>query len=371
MRVVITGGGTGGHLFPALAAHEAQVRRHPAADVLFVGAARGMEASLLPRLGHAFRGLPVRQVMGAGLCGRLGSTLRLPGVIWRARGILREFRPEVVLGVGGYASVPTAVASRFLKVPVVLHEQNAYPGLANRWLGRLASAVAVSFEAAVPRFPAGRTTLTGNPVRAAIHAGEQQAARARLGLAPAPFTVLIFGGSQGAHRLNQALCAALPRLAAGGRSLQFLHATGERDLAEVEAAYRRHGVAARASGFVEDMAAAYQAADFVICRAGAGTLFELAAVGKAALLVPYPYAANDHQRLNAEALVQIGAAWLLLDQHCDGPRLAAAVEAACDKPDQLAAMAAQAKRLARPDAADRIVDLLEQAAGRVVPERHV
>ncbi|HTU01362.1 MAG TPA: undecaprenyldiphospho-muramoylpentapeptide beta-N-acetylglucosaminyltransferase, partial [Candidatus Sulfotelmatobacter sp.] len=339
MRVVITGGGTGGHLFPALAAQEALLRRRPEAAVLFVGAARGMEATLLPRLGHAFRGLPARQVMGAGLGGRLRSGARLPGVVWQARGILREFRPDVVLGVGGYASVPTAVAARLQGVPVVLHEQNAYPGLANRWLGRVASAVAVSFAAALPRFPAGRTTLTGNPVRAAIHPGDQRAARERLGLDPARFTVLIFGGSQGAHRLNEALRAALPRLAAGGRPLQFIHATGERDLAEVQAAYGSHGISARASSFVDDMPTAYQAADFVVCRAGAGTIFELAAVGKPALLVPYPYAANDHQRLNAEALVQLGAAWLLLDQHCDGVRLAAAVEAAYDKPAPLAAMA--------------------------------
>jgi UDP-N-acetylglucosamine--N-acetylmuramyl-(pentapeptide) pyrophosphoryl-undecaprenol N-acetylglucosamine transferase len=363
VHVVITGGGTGGHLFPALAAHEALLRRHPDAAVLFVGAARGMEATLLPRLGHAFRGLPVSQVMGAGLGGRLQSAARLPGAIWQARGILREFRPGVVLGVGGYASVPTAAAARLQGVPVVLHEQNAYPGLANRWLGRVASAVAVSFETALPRFPAGRTTVTGNPVRSAIRPGDPRAARERLGLDPARFTVLIFGGSQGAHRLNQGLCEALPRLRSGGRVLQFIHATGPRDLAEVEGAYRAHGLAARVSGFVDDMPTAYQAADFVICRAGAGTIFELAAVGRPALLIPYPYAANDHQRLNAEALVRIGAAWLLPDLHCDGPRLAAALEAAHDKPAQLAAMAAQARSLARPEAADRIVDLLEQVAG--------
>jgi UDP-N-acetylglucosamine--N-acetylmuramyl-(pentapeptide) pyrophosphoryl-undecaprenol N-acetylglucosamine transferase len=361
VRLVITGGGTGGHLFPALAALDALRRRRPDAEVLFVGAVRGVEATILPRKGHAFRGLAVSHIMGAGLRGRLGTGLALPGVVWQARGILQDFRPDVILGVGGYASVPTVVAGALLRMPIVMHEQNAYPGLANRWLGRWATAVAVSFQSAVSHFPRARVGVTGNPVRADIGPGDAGAARTRLGLDPGRFTVLVFGGSQGAHRLNTAVRDALPALAAGGRSIQFVHGTGARDHAEVQRAFREHGVPARVESFVEDMATAYQAADFVLCRAGAGTIFELAAVGKPALLVPYPHAANDHQRLNAEALVQAGGAWLLLDEHCDGPRIAASLQAAQDKPDQLVAMAAKARALARPDAADRIVDLLESA----------
>jgi UDP-N-acetylglucosamine--N-acetylmuramyl-(pentapeptide) pyrophosphoryl-undecaprenol N-acetylglucosamine transferase len=206
-------------------------------------------------------------------------------------------------------------------------------------------------------------TVTGNPVRADIGPGDAAAARTRLGLDPGRFTVLVFGGSQGAHRLNVAVRDALPALAAAGRGIQFVHGTGARDHGEVQQAYRDQRVPARAEPFLEDMATAYRAADFVLCRSGAGTIFELAAVGKPALLVPYPYAANDHQRQNAEALVQAGGAWLLLDQYCDGRRIAASLQAAQDKPDQLAAMAAKARALARPDAADRIVDLLERAAG--------
>jgi UDP-N-acetylglucosamine--N-acetylmuramyl-(pentapeptide) pyrophosphoryl-undecaprenol N-acetylglucosamine transferase len=277
---------------------------------------------------------------------------------------LREGRAQVVLGVGGYASFPTVLAARLLRIPTVIHEQNAYPGLANRWLGRVASAVAVSFEAAAPFFPAGGVSVTGNPVRAEISPGDAGEARRRLALSPERFTVLIFGGSQGAHRINMGAVEALPRLAGMSDRVQFLHGTGKRDLSEVGRAYRREGFQARVEGFLQDMAAAYRAADFAIARAGASTIFELAAVGKPALLVPYPHAANDHQRLNAEAMVQAGGAWTVPDQFCDGPRIAASVQAALEKPEVLRSMGARARGLARPDAADRIVDLLEQVASR-------
>ena len=362
MRIVITGGGTGGHLFPALAVHDALRARQPEACALFVGAAGGVEATILPRRGHAFRGLTALQVSGKGLRGKASAALRLPGTIRQATRFLREFRPEVVFGVGGYASVATMLAAVLTHVPRVIHEQNAIPGRANRMLGGMASAVAVSFADTAHFFPASRTRVTGNPVRVEIRAGNPQAARQRLGLAPGVFTVLIFGGSQGAHHLNQAILAALPELTRERADLQFVHATGARDLAEVRRAYEVTGMRVRAEAFIEDMALAYQAADFVICRSGAGTVFELAAVGKPALLVPFPFAANDHQRLNAEAAVAAGAAWILLDQHCDGPRIVASVRAAREKPDQLAEMGRRARTLARPDAADRIVDLLEQVA---------
>jgi UDP-N-acetylglucosamine--N-acetylmuramyl-(pentapeptide) pyrophosphoryl-undecaprenol N-acetylglucosamine transferase len=361
VRVVISGGGTGGHLFPALAVRAALQIRRPTAEVLFVGAATGVEATILPRLGHAFHGLSVRQVKGAGWRQKSAAILILPRAVGEAARLLKGFDAGVVLGVGGYASFPTVLAARLTGIPAVLHEQNAYPGLANRWLGRLATSVAVSFEASAKFFPARKVAVTGNPVRPEIRPGDAGEARRRLGLVPEPFTVLTFGGSQGAHRLNLALREGLPLLVAMRDKLQFLHATGGPDLEEVRAAYAADGFAARVEPFFDGMATAYQAADFVICRAGASTLFELAALGKPALLVPYPYAANDHQRRNAEHLVTAGAAWLLLDQYCDGRRLAAAVQAALEKPALLAQMGGAARKLARPDAAERIVDLLEDA----------
>jgi UDP-N-acetylglucosamine--N-acetylmuramyl-(pentapeptide) pyrophosphoryl-undecaprenol N-acetylglucosamine transferase len=362
VRIVISGGGTGGHLFPALAVHDALRARRPEAAALFVGAASGVEATILPRRGHAFRGLTASQVSGKGFRGRLSALMALPGTVRQAMRFLREFRPQVAFGVGGYASVPTMLAAALTRVPCVIHEQNAIPGLANRLLGVMASAVAVSFANAARFFPSHRTLVTGNPVRAEIRTGDPAPARERLGLAREVFTVLVFGGSQGAHRLNQAILQALPDLARDGAGLQFVHATGARDLPDVRRGYEASRVRARVEPFLDDMALAYQAADFVISRAGAGTVFELAAVGKPALLVPFPYAANDHQRLNAEAVVGAGAAWILLDQYCDGRRVAASVRAAREKPDQLAEMGRRARTLARPDAADRIVDLLERVA---------
>jgi len=331
-------------------------------SALFVGVATGVEATILPQRGHAFRGLTASPVSGKGVPARAAALLGLVGTVRQALGFLREFRPQVAFGVGGYASVPTMLAAALSRIPRVIHEQNAIAGLANRALGRLANAVAVSFTDSARFFPARRTHVTGNPVRAEIVPGDPRVARRRLGLSPDAFTVLVFGGSQGAHRLNRAILEALPELMHGAASLQFVHATGMRDLADVRRGYDVSGVRARVEAFVEDMALAYQAADFVICRAGAGTVFELAAVGKPALLVPFPHAANDHQRLNAEAVVQAGAAWILLDQHCDGRRIAASVLAAQEKPGQLKAMGERARTLARPDAADRIGDLLERFA---------
>ncbi len=364
MRVVITGGGTGGHLFPALAVQAALTRRRPEATVLFVGALEGVEATILPRLGLGFRGLRVRQVKGRGWRGQAMALLGLPLVVRQAAQLVREFGAQVILGVGGYASFPTVLAARVLRIPAVIHEQNAFPGLANRWLGKVASAVAVSFEAAAGFFPAGHVSVTGNPVRAEIRPGDARKARERFELLPERFTVLIFGGSQGAHRINVGSVEALSRLAGLRDQIQFLHGTGERDLPEVRRAYEQGGFRARVEAFFQDMATAYVAADFVIARAGASTIFELAAVGKPALLVPYPYAANDHQRLNAEAMVRAGAAWTVPDQYCDGQRVAASVQAALEKPEVRKQVGEKAQGLARPDAADRIVDLLEHVTAR-------
>jgi UDP-N-acetylglucosamine--N-acetylmuramyl-(pentapeptide) pyrophosphoryl-undecaprenol N-acetylglucosamine transferase len=364
VRIVITGGGTGGHLFPALAVRAALAARRPEAQILFVGASGGVESTVLPRLGYAFRALEVQQIKGQGWRGQAAALLGLPSAVRQATRLLRECDAHAVLGVGGYASFPTVLAARLLRIPTVIHEQNAYPGLANRWLGKLASAVAVSFEAAKAFFPAGRVTVTGNPVRPEIRPGDSVEARRRFLLPPERFTVLIFGGSQGAHRINVGATEALSRLAGQRDHIQFLHGTGERDLSQVRQAYEGGGFQARVEVFFQDMAVAYAAADFVIARAGASTIFELAAVGKPALLVPYPYAANDHQRLNAEVMVGAGAAWTVPDAYCDGQRIAACVEAALEKPEHLARMGEQARRLARPDAAGRIVDLLEQAALR-------
>ena len=357
MKILIAGGGTGGHLFPGVAIAEEFRRRNGTNSVLFIGTKRGLEARVLPQFGFDLETLEVEGIKGRGMARSLAALLKIPRSLIQSRRIIRGFGPDIVIGVGGYASGPAVLAARLMGTPTAIAEQNAIPGETNKILGRFADRIFVSFPETSRWFRPDRVRVTGNPIRAAI-AGAHQ----RVRKPGEPFGLLIFGGSQGAHRINLAMAEALPRLAALRGRLQFLHATGAQDAAQMREAYREGGWRARVEPFFEDMAAAYAAADFVVARSGASTVFELAALGKPALLVPYPFAANDHQRLNAEAMVGLGAAWILLDAYCDGPRLAATVQAAAEKPEALRAMGEKARALARPEAAERIVELLERAA---------
>jgi UDP-N-acetylglucosamine--N-acetylmuramyl-(pentapeptide) pyrophosphoryl-undecaprenol N-acetylglucosamine transferase len=314
--------------------------------VLFVGSAHGIEARVIPRTRFAFQALDIRGLRGRGWRGALGLALQLPAAVAAGVRILGQFRADVVLGVGGYASVPLVTAAWLRRVPSVLLEQNAHPGLANRALARIASRICTTFAAANAYFPAAKVVVTGNPVRTFAAA------------APAPrsgFTLLVFGGSQGAHRLNVAMADAAAALRAAIPELRILHQTGAADRDAVAARYAALGVAAEAVAFIDDMGAAYQRADLVVCRAGATTVAELTVLGKPAILVPYPFAADDHQRANAAVVAEAGAGLLLLDADCTGERLAAAViELARDRA-RLRAMGEAARRLGVPDAAARVV----------------
>ncbi len=256
------------------------------------------------------------------------------------------------------------VAARSLGVATLLHEQNAHPGLANRLLARWArpAVVAVGMPAAAPFFRRRRVEVTGNPVRQEVLAGGRAAARAAMGIGPGAVVPLVFGGSQGAHRINLALVEALPLLAGERERLHMIHAAGERDVDVVREGYGALGFRATVAPFIREMGAAYAAADFAICRAGASTLAELAAVGVPALLVPYPFAANDHQRLNAEALTRAGAARMVLDRELTGEAVAAFVRQACREPEVLRDMGRRARSLTAPDAADRIAALVAEIA---------
>jgi len=265
----------------------------------------------------------------------------------RALGVLAELRPSLVVGVGGYASVAVVVAAAMRRVPTVLLEQNVVPGAANRWLARFARAVCVGFAESIPYFPAGRAVHTGNPVRAGIL--RPRAARPRPG-------ILVFGGSAGAHRLNQATLDALTLLGPVARDLDVTHQTGGADLDGVRAAYERLRLGVRVEPFITDMGAAYASADVVVARAGAMTCAEVTAVGLPSVLVPYPYAADDHQRRNAEVLAGAGAAELILDAELTGERLAATLRALLEDADRRTAMASHARALGRPDAAARVAD---------------
>ncbi|MCK6556542.1 undecaprenyldiphospho-muramoylpentapeptide beta-N-acetylglucosaminyltransferase [Candidatus Binatia bacterium] len=350
--MIVAGGGTGGHLFPGLAVAEEVAAR--GAEVLFVGSAFGIEATAVPQTRFRFEPIVVRGARGRGLRGLIEFAGQFPAAVRRARHLVRETRPDVVLGLGGYGSVPVVVAAWSLGVPSVLMEQNVHPGLANRCLAHVARRVCTTFRESAAFFPAGKAVQTGNPVRRLV-AAEVPRSEA--------FTIFVFGGSQGAHTINVAAVDAAGILREKLCKLRIVHQTGAADESWVRRRYQEMGVAAEVLPFVHDMGTAYGQADVVVCRAGATTLAELASVGRPAILVPYPYAADDHQRRNAEVLAQGGAAEVVLDRDLNGALLAERILALAADTPRLRSMAVAARRFARPDAAAQVADICRQVAG--------
>jgi UDP-N-acetylglucosamine--N-acetylmuramyl-(pentapeptide) pyrophosphoryl-undecaprenol N-acetylglucosamine transferase len=350
--MMIAGGGTGGHLFPGIAVADAARRRDPTTPILFVGSARGIEARVVPASGYELALLPAAPLRGRRVAGQVAALGALGAATVQGRALVRRFAPDVVIGLGGYASAPAVVAGRFRRVPIVLLEQNARPGMTTRLLARLADRVCVSFPETVAGFAVGQAVVTGNPVR--VFAPRPAPAAERSGV-----MIAIVGGSGGARRLNEAgpeMRAAL----AGMPGLRMVHQTGAADESTVKAAYARIGaedVDVRA--FISDMGAVYAAADLMICRAGATTIAELAAQGLPAVFVPYPHAADDHQRANAETLVRGGAARMVLDREATGVRLAAEVRELLAAPGPLAEMGRRMRQFARPDAAERVLAVVD------------
>nr|HEX4315571.1 undecaprenyldiphospho-muramoylpentapeptide beta-N-acetylglucosaminyltransferase [Kofleriaceae bacterium] len=354
MKLVIAGGGTGGHLFPGVALAEELRARDPAATVTFVGTARGIEARVLPTLGWPLELIDVSGLKTVGALGAVRGVARLPRALWQARRLIRRLRPDCVIGVGGYASGPVVLAARMAGVPTAVCEQNSIPGLTNRLLGRVARQAFIAFDDSRRFFPARKVVLAGNPVRREL---------VQKLLAPASahddrVHVLVCGGSQGAVAVNELASAALIQLAATHR-LAITHQTGDRDRDATAARYRDAGVAADVHAFITDMASAYLAADLVVGRAGATTVAELAIAGKPAVFIPYPHAADNHQELNAREMAAAGAALSLRQRELTGSSLADALQPVVGDPARRAAMAAAMRALARPDAAARIVDWCE------------
>jgi len=356
VRILIAGGGTGGHLYPGIALARELQRRAPATQVTFVGTAQGIEARVVPREGFALDVIRVAGLKGKGGAARLRGLALLPTAAADAWRVISARRPDVVVGVGGFASGPVLALAAARGYPTMLLEQNAVPGLTNRLLARVVRAAAVNFDDALSYFP-GTGFVAGNPVRPEFF--------------PAPNEetndtgrVLIFGGSQGAHAINVAMVEAASRLAATGLQLAITHQTGERDLDLVRSAYGRAGLAARVEAFIFEIDREMKAAALVICRAGATTLAELTASGRPAILVPLPTATDDHQRKNAAVLERAGAAQVIDERDLDGGRLASAIAGLLADPARRAQMAAAAGALARPDAAARIADRVELLAGR-------
>jgi UDP-N-acetylglucosamine--N-acetylmuramyl-(pentapeptide) pyrophosphoryl-undecaprenol N-acetylglucosamine transferase len=346
--LLIAAGGTGGHLFPGIAVADELRRRDPALRIVFVGTPRGLEARLVPQAGYPLVLLPILPLKGQGPLGSLRGLLALAPALVRAAALVRRERPEAVLGIGGYAGGPVALAAALFGARLVILEPNAKPGFTNRALGPFATRAACAYEEARAVF--GRKgVITGNPVRGGFAALPRKAHAA-------PLSVLAFGGSQGSRALNEALVASLPHLP---RDLRIVHQTGAAMRDAVAAAYAAAGREAEVLAFLDDMEQRFAAADVVVCRSGATTCAELSAAGKAAVLVPFAKAADDHQRVNAAALQRAGAAVMLEERDLSGESLAAAVAGLVADPARIEAMEERARSLGRPDAAARVADLLQ------------
>jgi UDP-N-acetylglucosamine--N-acetylmuramyl-(pentapeptide) pyrophosphoryl-undecaprenol N-acetylglucosamine transferase len=365
MKVLIAGGGTGGHVFPGIAVAEQLRQSRPGAEVLFLGGRRGLEAVAVPEAG--FR---IRFIMGRGFPRR--AWWRWPGSLaavvigfFQSLWVVSRERPDVVLGTGGYVSAPAALAAWLLGRPLLLQEQNSIPGLANRWLARIADEVHLSFVEARSYFARkDHLKVSGNPVRSYILSGDRAQAFAEFGLTAGRPTVFVFGGSLGAHRINVAALEAMQRLL-GRVSVQWILQTGREDFEWATQTVERDQLPAKVLPFLRRIQMAYAAADLVVCRSGAMTLAEIAACGTPAILVPYPHAANNHQVVNATNLVDRGAAAMILDRELTGERLAREVAHWLSDRQALSQMSANARRFARPDAAARIARSLERwSAGR-------
>jgi len=347
LKVVIASGGTGGHLFPGIAVAQ-EFQSSLGAAVTFLTTPKAVTAQILERYGFPWEAVASRALKGQGLWSRVRTLGGLPGSVLEAKARLQALAPQLVLGLGGYASGPVGVAAYLAKIPLALHEQNAIPGMANRWLAKVADRVFLSFPDTLGCFPRDLAVWTGNPIRPEFFAAGPE--RPAL-----PFTVLIMGGSQGAHSLNLAALAALPLLADLKDQLQFLHITGEQDRQEVAGGYGQAGFAAEVASFTPEAPAWMGRAHLVVCRAGASTLAELTALGRAAILVPFPFAANNHQEFNARFLADRGAAELILNKDFTGEVLAGKIKHLMSRPDTLKAMETASRSLARPDAAKEIV----------------
>jgi UDP-N-acetylglucosamine--N-acetylmuramyl-(pentapeptide) pyrophosphoryl-undecaprenol N-acetylglucosamine transferase len=350
MRVIIAAGGTGGHIYPGVAIAREFKRREPAVEILFVGTRRGLESKIVPREGFQLEMIEVGALKGVSLFAKLKSLAGLPLSLVAARGILRRFKPDIVIGVGGYSSGPTLLVAALTRIPTMIVEPNAMPGFTNRVLARFVDAAALTFADALKYF-GKRGVVTGNPVRGDFAGVEKKARGARL-------NVLVFGGSQGAHAINVAMTEAARLLASNKERLAVVHQTGEKDYEMVERAYKEAGLAdVEVKPFVHDMAARFAQADILICRSGATTAAEVAAAGKAAIFVPFPFATDDHQRKNAEAFERVGAARMILQKDLTPARLAEELQHLIDDPGAIDLMEAASRKLGRPDSAARAVDL--------------
>jgi UDP-N-acetylglucosamine--N-acetylmuramyl-(pentapeptide) pyrophosphoryl-undecaprenol N-acetylglucosamine transferase len=353
MRAIIAGGGTGGHVIPALAIGQ-ELKRLYNCELAFVGTARGIETKLVPAAGFELKLIDVGQLNRVSLATRLKTLVRLPMSIGAAMRILSDFRPDVIISVGGYASGPAAIAAILRGVPLLIFEPNYVPGFANRKVARWAKAAAVYFKETRRDFK--NAEVTGVPVRSAFFEVPARPA----GSQP---TLLLFGGSQGARALNRVLVESAFQLKARIPNLRIIHQTGKPEFEKIAEAYRSAGVQVEVWPFINDMPTRFAEADLIVCRSGASTVAEVAAAGKAAIFIPLPTAADDHQRLNAASLADKGAAVLLPESELTRERFVAELTSLFADPARLAGIGESARRLSHPDAAAHIARMAAKLAG--------
>jgi len=367
MRLLIAGGGTGGHIYPGIAIARHLSLTDKNAVITFVGTKNGMEADLVVREGFTFRAIRAQGWSRKISIKTLSMVLNNSMGVLQALNIIRGFKPDVVLGTGGYVAAPLVFAAALLKIPIVLHEQNAVPGITNRFLSRWASKVALSFNESKKFFPSHvKMEVTGNPVREALFQVDKKEGIKKLNLSEHKKTVLVFGGSRGARRINDAIIEGAKNLLSIDK-LQLIHLTGQDDYKYVLDQLQKKGIQLDLNGnivikpYLYEMENALAAADLVVCRAGATTLAELTALGKASILIPYPYATDNHQEKNARALEAEGAAYVIKDSELTGKILTDLIIKLIEDNELLSRMARNSRKLGQPDAVIRIVKCLRDA----------
>ncbi len=358
MNIAIAGGGTGGHLFPALAIARGLEKKIAGVRITFIGTERGLEARIIPREGYDIRFIRSEGMVRKGILKTVKAALKIPLSLKDSHRILQDIHPDLVLGVGGYSSGPVLLCAKYMGIPTIIHEQNTLPGLANKILSRFVDIIAVTYHESMKHFNGDRTYLTGNPVRSEIMKGSRRRGIKSFSLDNDRFTIFVFGGSRGATQINSAVAEALVYLEPFKDNIQFLHQTGDRDVEEMKEVYRTREFKGTVIPFAYEMADAYAVADMIISRAGATTLAELMACGKAAILIPYPYAAANHQEINARKLWDMGAAQMILDRDLNGKSLADSIKFMLEDPEAISEMERTSKSLGSPEAAGKVIDLM-------------
>ncbi len=357
MRIIIAGGGTGGHLFPGLAVAEEFKRRDESNEIIFVGTEHGIESRVVPREGYPIKFLRAEGFVGVSIKRKVKSLIKMVYAVFDSYNILTSVKPDIVIGVGGYASGVILMIAYFMSFPTMILEQNLTPGFTNKQLGKFVDAICITYQESISHFPKGNTFLTGNPVRLQVFKGSIESAYKIFPIERNLFTILVFGGSSGARSINLAIIDAFNFLKEIKDSIQFIHQTGSSDYEYIRDAYRNAGFKGVVAPFIYQMGEAYVVSDIVISRAGATTLAEITSLGKPAILIPYPYAAGNHQELNAKKLKEIGAAKLIADKDLGGEKLAGEIKELFFNENLRNDMRKSCISVSKPDASEKVVDI--------------